>query len=527
MVIEAGVVVAEVISVSIKERPSASSYDSHHDQSSNLEILHQALSALKLNSNREKLIRSLQQRILTRNSNNLLRQHFQIWRNYKSNTLNNDNKNPSRILSANSSDARSKIEILVGAIAQEQKRVHESQGGAGDAPGVSKGGIKGEGRVGRVVESDRLRKMRERQEQRKLERLKRLQERKKIEEERRVKEKGRIAQLDREAKKATKETIDAAKKALGQCELPRNKRAIVHRIRQQGCRDESVAELHRKLPTVATSPGFLQRMEARAEARKLRIKQADELRQRKRDEEKKRLEARQRQAEEEQRLQHIQAMKEAVKQRREHEAKRLKEIEKAQELENRADNFYQRLLLRRYVLEPLKLLVSQKADLLTKADRRYQEILLLKILTAWRKECLERRETKLNLASKLYRHNLLWYTFDDWRNSTLESRRKFQVACDFSEMRLLTHSFQHWHELCRKIRKAESLLETKADRHFGKKLKKRYLELWRRYLTIADDVKQREMRRDEWRNLIRKFIPRKSEIQIPQLQDLDQCVDVR
>lgn len=48
------------------------------------------------------------------------------------------------------------------------------------------------------------------------------------------------------------------------------------------------------------------RMEARAEARKQRLKQADEIRQRKREEEKKKEETNRRKAEEEERLQQIQ-----------------------------------------------------------------------------------------------------------------------------------------------------------------------------------------------------------------------------
>ena len=55
-----------------------------------------------------------------------------------------------------------------------------------------------------------------------------------------------------------------------------------------------------------SAPDFLLRMEARAEARKQRLRQADEIRQRKRDEEKRREETMRQQAEEEQRQQQIQ-----------------------------------------------------------------------------------------------------------------------------------------------------------------------------------------------------------------------------
>lgn len=201
------------------------------------------------------------------------------------------------------------------------------------------------------------------------------------------------------------------------------------------------------------------------------------------------------------------ALKEAKKQRRELEERRKKELEKNQRLEYMADQFYKRYLFRKYALEPLGNLVEQRHNYLQTADQHYGSTLLVKIFSAWKSDYFDQRAVKLQLAAKLYQRNLLWYSFDDWRNYALDMKQKYQVAVDFCEMKLQSRFIRAWYQLHCRVKEEEHRKEVKAQRHYDRRLKEMFFGIWKQYMEIADDVNQRENRRDEWRDLIKKFIP--------------------
>lgn len=276
-------------------------------------------------------------------------------------------------------------------------------------------------------------------------------------------------------------------------------------------------------------------METRAEARKQRIKQAIELRQRKREEEKQIERINKQKAEEEKRQKEVQvsadkksrrtlmmylyatilhisticlkALLDMQRLRKEKEARRIKNNEKIKKLESLADQCYKKYLFRRYAVDPLTRLVEEKYKCLKRADEHYEETLLVKIFSAWNKEYLDQRKVKLQLANKLYRHNLLWYVFDNWKSITLEMKEKSQLAATFYDERLQRKYVKAWSRSFLKMKAIICEQEVKAVKHYEKHVKRIYFDLWKRYIALADNIKQKEERRDEWRDLIRKFIP--------------------
>ena len=203
----------------------------------------------------------------------------------------------------------------------------------------------------------------------------------------------------------------------------------------------------------------------------------------------------------------MKALKEAKKFRKELEHRRQKEIEKNKKLEFIADQCYKRYLFRRYAVEPFSTLVEEKYNRLKTADQHYGETLLFKIFGAWKKEWINQQNSKMQLANKLYRYNLLWYAFIDWKNLALDIKQKFQIAKDFYKQKLQTKYLKAWYFLIMELKIVSQEKELIAMKHHEKHLKTIYFNTWKKYMTIADDIEEREQRRDEWRDLIKKFIP--------------------
>jgi hypothetical protein len=172
-----------------------------------------------------------------------------------------------------------------------------------------------------------------------------------------------------------------------------------------------------------------------------------------------------------------------------------------------AVQFYKKYLFQRYIVKPLTILVEEKNQRLEWAYGHYEGTLLAKVFIAWKKEWIDRQNDKLKLAKKCYRHNLLWDAFKDWRSLALDMQHKCQVALDFYDMKLQAKCFKAWHLLYYKISLIMHKKEAQAIKHSGRRVKRIYFNLWKKYILIADDIKDREKRRDEWRKLIRKFVP--------------------
>lgn len=200
-------------------------------------------------------------------------------------------------------------------------------------------------------------------------------------------------------------------------------------------------------------------------------------------------------------------MEEARRFRKHLEEKRQREIERNKKLNDLADRCYKKYLFRRYVKEPFGILVNRSRELNRKADQHYREILSKRIFTAWKNEWLYQESRKLDLACKFYRRNLLWYPFDDWRTVTFDIKLKYQVAKDFYDLKLQEKYIRTWFVSYKKIKISLAEKEVTAIEHYKKNVKSKYFNLWKKYMLIADNVRERELRRSEWRNLIKKFVP--------------------
>jgi len=202
-----------------------------------------------------------------------------------------------------------------------------------------------------------------------------------------------------------------------------------------------------------------------------------------------------------------QILREARRLREEREQQRAHEIERFKKLNAMADAFYRKHLLRRYIMEPFIALVEMKNNSISKAEDHYKRRLLRKTFVRWKMETKHQSQIKIELAIMLYNRNLLWYALREWQEMLKETRRKEQVAIDFSDMRLQNKCFTLWKIKTIEYKTERLKSERLASKHYEERLKSKYFNMWKRYPKIVPDIKESERIKDTWREIVQEIIP--------------------
>ncbi|NWH49825.1 CC191 protein, partial [Fregata magnificens] len=237
----------------------------------------------------------------------------------------------------------------------------------------------------------------------------------------------------------------------------------------------------------------LEEAKQRREEEKLaQLKAEEEARQRKEAEEK---EAQQEKRREERRQQKL---KELEKQRR---------LEKEQQLQKKARDHYEKVLLRKLGMVPWKRLKEQAKENLVVAQRHHCLGLQRKFLMTWLQYTQESLTEKMFQAEDFYSHMLLRWGFRNWLKyknylSTLEERAStFRAAC------LMRKYFWAWFDL---IMEEKSTLWEKlkiATDHSNKRLMLNAFKAWRQYPLLMKKEREREERRNQLRRRVAEILP--------------------
>lgn len=153
------------------------------------------------------------------------------------------------------------------------------------------------------------------------------------------------------------------------------------------------------------------------------------------------------------------------------------------------------------------LLVELKHNNMKIAMDHYNVYLQRKAFEAWRTDTNNQRAIKMELSIGVWRRNVLWYAFRNWREMAKSASEQRQVAADFHELRLQERCLKTWCKLTveAKVRDLENV--QLANSHAEKKLTIMYFYKWRKYVKIADEVKESDRRRDQWRSLVQRVVP--------------------
>nr|XP_031829367.1 coiled-coil domain-containing protein 191 [Nomia melanderi] len=479
------------IKVTITDKPNSEA------ELQRLDVLRKCFDALRSNAEEERRLRDIKTKIQQSVTSRITRKYFDIWRTRLRNETNDaqEEKEDPRV-----SEER-KIELFINAITEHQKELMRTKKprGKDDGPAAREFDTVTRRRstVFKAVAAESPAQSRLSAQKKIIE-----SQRAKLAEQNKIIEELKLRETQKEIYRSSKETVHVVKETLTHCGKM-TRRTLIQLMQQAGYRDESLTVPHQ----APGAPKFLLRMEARAEARRERVKLAEESRRRKLEEQKMREEAARLEEEQKKRRLQQEAAAEARRLRREQEQNRLREIERHNRLNNIADQFYRRYLLRRYLIEPLIALVERKKSNVRKADDHYRETLTRKIFVAWRRETEAELLARITIAESVYNKRLTISAFGEWRRMVKEENLKYQVATDFCEIKLLDRYFALWRTVTLELKAERERNEELAGRHYVNQLKRRYLFTWRRYLAIAADITESEKRRNELRQLVQTVIP--------------------
>ncbi|NXT77693.1 CC191 protein, partial [Zapornia atra] len=272
--------------------------------------------------------------------------------------------------------------------------------------------------------------------------------------------------------------------------------------------DNARAVMHGRRPSsqLTSAHPILKAMEERATQRAERRRKLEEAKQRREEEKLAQLKA----EEEEQQRKEAEEKEKRREERRQQKLKEMEKqrrLEKAQQLQKKARDHYEKVLIRKLGMVPWKRLREQAKEKLVVAQRHYCLGLQRRCLKAWLQDTQECLMKKASWAEDFYSHTLLRRGFRNWLKykdylSTLEERASnFHAAC------LMRKYLRVWFDL---VLEEKSILWEKlkiATEHSNKSLMLNAFQAWRQYPLLMKKEREREERRNQLRRRVAEILP--------------------
>ncbi|XP_076458049.1 uncharacterized protein LOC143291781 isoform X2 [Babylonia areolata] len=254
----------------------------------------------------------------------------------------------------------------------------------------------------------------------------------------------------------------------------------------------------------------LKNMEERA-AERARLKAEREEKRRKAEEERlEQLKAEEeqlkKQAEEEKQAR-VQAYRQKKRLEKQREQEKQRELERERELINKADDHYQKALMKFQVLLPMKKLVHMAQDKMAMALCHHNHQVLRKVLTAWKQHTDELTAEKKQLADDLHGYIVVRRCFQSWKN--------FKYRMVFLERRAVRHYrestlpklWEAWRQYTAQEMVEEQEKLRQAQDFYPRSLQRKVLCAWRRLPQELKREAEREKLRTEMRKKVADLLP--------------------
>ncbi|KAM6099347.1 coiled-coil domain-containing protein 191 [Theristicus caerulescens] len=255
---------------------------------------------------------------------------------------------------------------------------------------------------------------------------------------------------------------------------------------------------------------ILKAMEERAAQRAERRRKLEEAKQRKEEEKLAQLkaeeEARQRKEAEEKEAQQ-EKRREERRQQKLKELEKQRRLEREQQLQKKARDHYEKVLLRKLGMVPWKRLKEQAKENLVVAERHHRLGLQRKCLMSWLQHTQGSLTEKVSRAEDFYSRTLLrrgfrnWLKYKDYLSTLEEGVSTLHAAC------LMRRYFSAWFDW---ITEEKSTLQEKlkiATEHSNKRLTLNALKAWRQYPLLMKREREREERRNQLRRRVAEILP--------------------
>ena len=259
------------------------------------------------------------------------------------------------------------------------------------------------------------------------------------------------------------------------------------------------------------TPRFLKSMEERA---KQRDKLKNEREERKRQQENEKLKEMQEKheeklrVEEEERRKKNDGLKEKRKVEKELKDRRDMEKRREQELNDKADAYYKKYLMRHYCLNGFRKLMEIREQQAEIADEHYKLCLYNKCINAWRSIILEQVRIKTQMADIFYRKYLVRHYFIfGWKNFKLSIRFEEAKASRFYKYNLKMKIFNTIKSYTLKEKVKYKEYDSWIDNYCHEKIKIKYFKKWKEFPIEMKKLEEREKRLNEMRKKVQQIIP--------------------
>ncbi|KAG8037333.1 hypothetical protein G9C98_005543 [Cotesia typhae] len=319
----------------------------------------------------------------------------------------------------------------------------------------------------------------------------------------------KLQQIQVESKLSELVTLKTAKGAFAH-NKKRSQKILRQLMLREGIDSHEVEEVLSDGVPKPNPPIFLARMEARALARRERVARRELERKQKLEEQKLREEmAKMSEREAARKKIELEAQEKArqIRRRHEEERERALNIEKLKKAMQKADDFYRKYLLRRYILRPLIAFVQSVHDDINKAGRHYDLSILRKTFIKWKSETEREIQIKMELSIDIYNRNLTWRVFEIWLQLTRDNRKIYKTAVDHYNNWLKKSYYNEWLAYTLSMKIINNNNQEVAFNFYNEKLKSTYFKLWKKYLQILDKVEETDKRKDQLRQLVQSVIP--------------------
>ncbi|NXP26125.1 CC191 protein, partial [Scytalopus superciliaris] len=255
---------------------------------------------------------------------------------------------------------------------------------------------------------------------------------------------------------------------------------------------------------------ILKGMEERAIQRAEQRRKLEEAKQRRVEEklaqQKAEEEARQRKEAEEKEVQR-EKRREERRQQKLKELEKQKRLEKEQQLQKRAKDHYEKVLLRKLGIVPWKRLREQTKENLVVAQRHHCLGLQRKCLMTWLQNTQQSLMEKMSRAEDFYSHMLLrrgfrhWLKYKDYLSAQEERVNTFHAAC------LMRKYFWAWLDFIMEEKRTLWEKLRIATEHSNKRLTLNAFKAWRQYPLLMKKEREREERRNQLRRRVAEILP--------------------
>ncbi|XP_041887726.1 coiled-coil domain-containing protein 191 isoform X1 [Corvus kubaryi] len=260
-----------------------------------------------------------------------------------------------------------------------------------------------------------------------------------------------------------------------------------------------------------TSPHpVLKGMEERAIQRAEQKRKLEEAKQRKTEEKLAQLkaeqEARQRKEAEEKEAQR-EKRREERRQQKLKELEKQRRLEKEQQLQKKAKDHYEKVLLRKLGILPWKRLREQAKENVVVAQRHHSLGLQRKCLMSWLQDAQQSLREKMSRAEDFYSQMLLrrgfrnWLKYKDYLSTQEERADTFHTVC------LMRKYFWAWFDHIMEEKRALWERLKIATEHSNKRLTLNAFKAWRQYPLLMKKEREREERRNQLRRRVAEILP--------------------